>query len=74
MAIWPPGFWRVAFSEVQRRGDRVVRLLLPSAGPDLCSKVIAQEGYANLGGRADEAKTGRTLFNRPGLRPTRRRG
>ena len=32
--VGPPGFWRVAFGEVQRRGDRVVRLLMPSAGPD----------------------------------------
>ncbi len=38
---------------------------------DLCCKLIAQEGYADLGGRADEAKTGRTLFNRPGLRDLR---
>ena len=42
-----------------------------SGQEDLCSKVIAQEGYTNLGGRADEAKTGRTLFNRPGLRDLR---
>ena len=32
--IGPPDFWRSAFREVQRRGDRVVRLLVPSAGPD----------------------------------------
>ncbi len=42
-----------------------------SGQEDLCSKLIAQEGYTNLGGRADEAKTGRTLFNRPGLRELR---
>ena len=32
--VGPPDFWSVAFREVQRRGDRVVRLLMPSAGPD----------------------------------------
>ncbi len=32
--IGPPAFWRVAFNEVQRRGDRVVRLVMPSAEPD----------------------------------------
>ena len=42
-----------------------------SGQEDLCSKLIAQEGYTNFGGRADEAKTGRTLFNRPGLRELR---
>lgn len=31
MIVGPPRFWRTAFGEVRRRGDRVVRLALPSA-------------------------------------------
>ena len=28
----PPRFWRAAFAEVRRRGDRVVRLVQPPPG------------------------------------------
>ncbi len=51
--VGPPGFWRVAFREVQRRGDRVVRLLLPSAGPDGAARL--DDVLADLrSGRIDE--------------------
>ena len=35
---------------------------------DLCLKLIEHERLKNMGGEADEARTGRTLFRRPGLR------
>jgi site-specific DNA recombinase len=34
---------------------------------ELCIQLIEQEGFNNKGGRADEARTGRTMFRRPGL-------
>ena len=51
--VGPPGFWSVAFREVQRRGDRVVRLLLPSVGPDDAARL--EDVFADLrSGRIDE--------------------
>ena len=48
--VGPPAFWRLAFSEVQRRGDRVVRLVMASAEPD---------GAARLADVLADLRTGR---------------